>query len=72
MIYHIIVKPNSHKGPAVAKGEDGLTVYVRAKAVDGAANQELVEVLAKHFAVPKTRIVIKRGTTGRHKTIEVL
>ncbi|MDR1196907.1 MAG: DUF167 domain-containing protein [Candidatus Nomurabacteria bacterium] len=71
MLYHITVKPNSRKGPAVVEGEDGLTVYVRAKAIDGAANQELVEVLAKHFAAPKTRITIKRGATGRHKTIEI-
>lgn len=71
MIYHIVVKPNSHKKPSVIETDDGLIVHVRAKAVDGAANKELIETLAKYFSVPKTRIVIKRGATSRHKTIEV-
>jgi uncharacterized protein (TIGR00251 family) len=72
VIYHIIVKPNLRKEPAVVETVDGLVVHVRAKAVDGAANKELVETLAEHFGVPKTRVVIRRGGAGRYKTIEII
>jgi uncharacterized protein (TIGR00251 family) len=71
MIYHIAVKPNSRKQPTVVETDSGLIVHVRAKAVDRAANKELIKTLSEHFKIPKTRIVIKRGATGRYKTIEV-
>ena len=71
MIYHIMVKPNSHKGPLVEESDSGLTVYLRAKAIDGAANAELVQVLAQYFGVAKTRVVIKRGANSRHKIVNV-
>jgi uncharacterized protein (TIGR00251 family) len=72
MIYHIIVKPNSRKSSSVVETADGLIVHVRAKVVDGAANKELIETLSRYFDVPKTRVVIRRGHTGRYKTIEII
>jgi uncharacterized protein (TIGR00251 family) len=72
MIYHIFVKPNSRRTPAVVEGEDGLIVYVRAKAADGKANAELVQVLSGYFGVAKTQIQIKRGAASRHKVVEII
>lgn len=66
-----MVKPGSSQGDKVEKTLDGLVVCLRAKAVDGAANKALVEVLAKHFKVPKTTIAIKHGASSRYKTIVV-
>lgn len=48
-----------------------LTVYLREKPADGAANQALVQLLADHFQVAKTQITIRRGHTGRHKQAEI-
>jgi uncharacterized protein YggU (UPF0235/DUF167 family) len=47
-------------------------VYLRAKAVDGAANKQLIEVLAKHFRLAKSNITILRGHTSRVKHVEVV
>lgn len=70
--YGITVKPGSKKGPLVETAEDGsLTVYVRERAVDGAANDGVTKLLAEHFGVPKSRIDIIRGHTSRSKLIEV-
>ena len=70
--YGITVKPGSKKGPLVQTADDGsLTVYVQERAVDGAANDGVVALLAKHFEVPKSRIEILRGHTSRSKLIEV-
>lgn len=70
--YGITVKPGSKKGPLVEASADGaLTVYVRERAVDGAANDGVIKLLAEHFGVPKSRIDIVRGHTSRAKLVEV-
>jgi uncharacterized protein (TIGR00251 family) len=70
--YRLAVKPGSKKGPLVEVGEDGtLTVFVRERAVDGAANEGVVKVLAAHFGVPKSRVEIVRGHASRTKLVEI-
>ena len=66
------VKPGSSKGPLVeSTGDGGLTVYLKQRAVDGAANDALIEVLAKHFGVAKRDVEIVSGHTARLKRIRV-
>ncbi|MDR0591304.1 MAG: DUF167 domain-containing protein [Candidatus Nomurabacteria bacterium] len=72
MKVRVFVKPGSSKGPLVVANGDELTVYLRSKAVDGAANAELVKVLAKHLNTTKTSIKITSGASNRHKTIETI
>ena len=50
----------------------GLTVYVRERAVDGKANDAVVELLAKHFGVAKSRVSIVRGQSSRIKLVKIL
>ena len=81
MIYSVVVKPGSKKGPLVVEapgdaktpnGAKNLTVYLREKPIDGAANTALIKTLANHFHVAKSCITIKSGATSRHKLIEIL
>jgi uncharacterized protein len=66
------VKPGSKKGPLVELAEDGaLMVFLQQRAVDGAANDGLIEVLAKHFSVSKSRITMEAGFTSRIKRISI-
>jgi uncharacterized protein YggU (UPF0235/DUF167 family) len=66
------VKPGSRKGPLVEGGPDGmLTVYVRERAVDGAANEGVIAALADHFQVPRRDVAIVSGHTARMKTVSV-
>jgi uncharacterized protein YggU (UPF0235/DUF167 family) len=66
------VKPGSKKGPLVEIDDDGsLTVFLQQRAVDGAANDGLIEVLAKHYGLSKSRITIEAGFTSRIKRIDV-
>lgn len=66
------VKPGSKKGPLVVVNEDGgLTVFVQQRAVDGAANEGLVMLLAKHFGVSKSRVTIESGHTSKLKRVSV-
>ena len=67
----VFVKPNSKKGDLVEAAPEGLIVFLRAKAVDGAANQALIKVLAGHFGVAKNCVTIVAGQRSRHKIVEV-
>lgn len=66
------VKPGSKKGPLVEPADDGsLTIFLQQRAVDGAANEGLIEILAKHFGVSKSRVTLEAGFTSRIKRIEI-
>ena len=73
MIVSVQVKPGSKKGPLVEPSADGtLIVYLKERAVDGAANEALIEVIAKHLGLPKRNITIKTGHSAKRKLLEVL
>ena len=70
------VTPDQGTTSIITSGTDSnsldgrLTIYLRAKPHDGEANSALVNLLAKHFRVPKTSIKISRGSHSRTKLIE--
>ena len=67
----VTVKPGSNQ-EKVVDSDDGLMVFLRAKAHDGEANKALIRVLAEHFKVGKTCVRILRGQKGRKKVVEIL
>lgn len=70
MEIRIRVKPGTSKGDEVVTQIDGsYLVYLRAKPIGGQANIALVKLLAKHFSVAKSRIIIKNGTSSHYKTV---
>ncbi|MFT4213497.1 MAG: DUF167 domain-containing protein [Microbacterium sp.] len=71
MQYSIRVKPGSRKGPLVEEDAGGLTVHVRERAIDGAANGGVVRALAAHFGVAPRDVEIVRGHSSRLKRVEV-
>ena len=65
-------KPGSKKGPLVEVGEDGLvTVFLKERAVDGAANDGLVVLLADNYGVRKSSVTIVSGHSSRHKIVDI-
>ncbi|HEY7187013.1 MAG TPA: DUF167 domain-containing protein [Vicinamibacterales bacterium] len=57
---------------AVAGIRDGaVLVRLCAPPVDGAANAELLDVIADALGVPKRAITITSGATSRRKTVQV-
>lgn len=66
------VKAGSSKGPLVEPDADGgLVVYVRQRAVEGAANEAVMRLVAEHFAVAPSRVSIRRGHTSKRKILAV-
>ncbi len=56
---------------AVLPEADCLKVRVLSPPVDGKANRRLTEVLAEQFAVPRRRVTVERGATGRAKRVRI-
>ena len=48
-----------------------LKVRIAAPPVDGAANAELIKLLARHFDVAKREVTIVSGETSRVKKVRV-
>lgn len=70
-VLSVKVKPNS-KQQAIRQEADGsLTVLLKSPPVDGKANEELIQLLAKEFHVPKSAIRIKAGASSKTKLIEI-
>lgn len=70
-IISVKVKPNS-KQQRVTQADDGsFTIHLKSPPVDGKANAELIQLLAKTFAVPKSAIRIKTGASSKSKLVEI-
>jgi len=69
------VKAGSRKGPLVEETADdpaaSVTVFVRERAVDGAANEGVVAALADHYGVSRRRVHIVGGQTSRVKRVRI-
>ena len=51
-------------------GDDSIKIRIKAAAVEGAANKELVKFLSKSFKVSKSSIVFKTGQNSKIKIVE--
>ena len=65
------VKPNARVS-ALEQVVGGLWLArLKSPPVDGKANKELVALIARHFACPKSAVSIKRGVSGRMKLVNI-
>ncbi|HEY9861797.1 MAG TPA: DUF167 domain-containing protein [Candidatus Obscuribacterales bacterium] len=65
------VKPNSKVQKIETATDGSLVVHVKAPPVDGKANDELIKLLAKKFAVSKSQVFIKSGLSAKNKLVEI-
>ena len=72
MKFAVAVKPSSGKSDVEKLDNGSLVVRLKSAPVDGKANEELIRLLSKHFHVPQKSIVIKQGSSGKKKLIEIL
>ena len=71
MILAVRVIPRSPKSAITGMRGDALLVRLAAPPVDGAANEALVELLAREFQRPRRDISIVSGHTSRDKRVEI-
>lgn len=67
--FNVHVVPGSSRSEIAGTHNDSLRVRVAARPVEGAANEELILILAKTFKVSKSNVRIVGGARGRAKQV---
>src|SRR6266702_1685002 len=71
MLIRVHVTSNAKEARVVKVGDDSFVVRVDQRLVNGRANKRLLEILAKHFVVPKSKIFITKGMKSKDKIVQV-
>lgn len=69
--FSVMARPRARESRVAAVREGAVVVQIAAPPVDGAANAELVALLARVLGVAKRDVAIVRGEGGRAKIVEV-
>lgn len=72
IIINIRVEPRSSRSGLAGPYGKGFKVKLTSPPVEGRANAELVEILAKTFNVKKRNIEILSGSRSRNKMVRVI
>ncbi len=66
------VFPKSKRAEVVEIGEGAFHVYVKSDAKGGAANREMIDLLASHLGCGPRKLVVMSGARRPNKIIKVL
>jgi uncharacterized protein (TIGR00251 family) len=69
LTFNVRVVPRASRSEIVGEHDGALRVRIAAPPVDGAANEELVRLLAGAFHVPRSAIEILAGHNSKSKTV---
>jgi uncharacterized protein (TIGR00251 family) len=71
IVFAVRVVPRSSNSKIVGEYDGALKVQLGSPPVDGAANAELIKLLAKQFGVSKSDVEIVAGATSKSKRIKI-
>jgi uncharacterized protein (TIGR00251 family) len=71
-VFDVRVIPRAKKAGLAGRRAGAWLVRLRAPPVDGAANTELIDVLAETLGVPRNAIAIVAGDRSRQKRVRVI
>jgi uncharacterized protein (TIGR00251 family) len=67
----MLIKVKAHAGSKQEKvkeiANNELEIWVHARPTEGAANNRIIELLARHFKIPKSSITLKSGAKSKIK-----
>ncbi|KIM06215.1 MAG: hypothetical protein KU38_13450 [Sulfurovum sp. FS08-3] len=66
----IKAQPNASRSEFAETLEEAIKLRIKAPAVEGAANAELIKFLSKHFKIAKSSITFKSGLKSKIKIVE--
>ena len=72
MEINVVVVPNSRVAAVTKVDGSNYKVKVNARAIEGKANERLVEILSEYFNVPRSHVRITKGTGSRNKSVQIL
>ena len=65
------MQPGASRSEFAGRHGERIKVRLAARALDGKANQALVEFLAQHYKVPKRNVRIESGLKSRQKRVVI-
>ncbi len=71
LLLRVVVQPRAGRDEIVGWHGEALKVRITAPPVDGKANAHLIRFLAKAFGVPRARIALVGGESGRRKRLRI-
>ena len=71
MILDLHVQPGASRSEFAGRHGERIKVRLAARAVDGQANDALIEFLASHYKVAKRSVRILSGFKSRQKRVEI-
>ncbi len=72
LIFNVRVVARASTSEVAGCHDGALKVRIAAPPVGGAANAELIKILARHFGVAKSAIEILKGQTSKTKQIKIV
>jgi hypothetical protein len=71
VILELHVQPGASRTEFAGRHGERLKVRLQARAVDGKANEALIEFLAQHYRVPRRNVRITSGLKSRQKRVVI-
>ncbi len=71
LLLRVYVQPRAGRDEIVGWHGEALKVRITSPPVDGKANAHLIRFLAKAFGVPRARVGLVGGETGRQKRLRI-
>lgn len=71
LTFRVRVVPRASRSEIAGEHEGALRIRIAAPPVDGAANEELIRVLAKALKVSRSAVRIVSGQSGRTKQVSI-
>jgi hypothetical protein len=69
VVLTVHIQPKASTTECVGIHGDAIKIRVAAPPVDGAANDELIQFLARRLSIPTASVRIHSGASGRHKRV---
>jgi len=70
-VFDIKVSPKSSRSEIIVDASGKIKVYLNSPPVDGKANLECINIIAKKLKTAKSNISIEKGDHGKNKRISV-
>lgn len=71
ILLRLVLQPKASRDAFVGLLGDELKIAITAPPVDGQANKHLIKFLSKQFKVPKSAVIVEKGSLNRHKLVRI-
>lgn len=71
MLIEVLIQTKTSKDEITGFHDGRLKIKISAPPVNGRANKRLIELISRHFGIPKSNVDIIKGKSSRLKTVKV-